>query len=307
MLLGVEECKEGEDDKTKVTEILQSRLNIPRIKLEMVVRMGASTGKQPRPILMTFSNLPQRFQVWYKKGELNKDQEQKLWLQEDFPKPLRNEMNALLKIQKKAKSIPDKYPDVKIKDFKIKIQGRFFSAQQLESLPDDLKPSRNATPQDDEAVVFFGRASPLSNHHICEITIAGRNYTCVEHFLAWQRANVAEDKALAQEILQMKDPSEHKRALNSLRENKAEEWEETVKSVLLAALRAKFKQNNSLKTFLCSTHPKKIGEASLNTKWGIGMSLTNKDVLDKTKWNVEGNRLGKALERVRNELLQGQA
>lgn len=83
--------------------------------------MGASAGKFPRPILITFKDMGQPLQVWYKKGDLNKDQTQKLWLQEDLPRPLRNELNALLKVQKKAKSLPEKYTEVKIKDFRIKI------------------------------------------------------------------------------------------------------------------------------------------------------------------------------------------
>lgn len=304
MLMGVEEPAEGEDERIKVSELLQNRLGIPKPKFEMAVRMGASAAKYPRPILLSFKNMGQRLQVWYKKGELNKDQTQKLWLQEDLPKPLRNELNMLLKVQKKAKSLPDKYPDVKIKDFRIRIQGSFYSASDLEQLPDDLKPSRTAIPQDDNAVVFFGRASPLSNHHICNFHIAGRPFTCVEHFLAWQRANVADDKPLAEEVLQMKDPSDHKKTLNSLKDKNPEDWEDTVENVLLTALRAKFKQNGNLRKFLCDTSPKKIGEASVNPKWGIGMSLTNDNVLDTMKWNENGNRLGKALEVVRGELLQ---
>lgn len=177
----------------------------------------------------------------------------------------------------------------------------------LEQLPDDLKPSKSNTPQDDNAVVFFGRASPLSNHHICNFHIPGRPFTCVEHFLAWQRANIAKEKSLADEVLTMKDPAEHKRTLNSLKDKNPQDWEESVKNVLLTALRAKFKQNANLKKFLCDTYPRKIGEASINPKWGIGMSLTNDDVLDMTKWNVNGNRLGKALEVVRGEFLQNPA
>lgn len=307
MLMGVEEPKEGEEDeKSKVSDLLQNRLSIPRPKIERAVRMGASVGKYPRPILVSFKHIDQRFQVWYKKGELNKDQTHKLWLQEDLPKPLRNELNTLLKVQKRAKLLPEKYPDVKIKDFRIKIQGRFYRASELEHLPDDLKPSRSTTPQNEHAVVFFGRSSPLSNHHLCNIIIAGRSFTCVEHFLAWQRANIAKDHPSADDVLHMKDPSEHKRTLNALRDKNPDQWEETVENVLLVALRAKFQQNDSLKKFLCNTHPRRIGEASLNTKWGIGMSLTCDDVLDTTKWNVEGNRLGKALEKVRGELLQSQ-
>lgn len=303
MLMGVEEVQEGEDEKVKISELLQTRLGIPRPKIEMVTRMGANMGKTPRPALITFAHIDQRYKVWYKKGEINKDQTQKIWIQEDLHKQLRNELNALLKVQKRAKSLADKYTDIKIKDFRIRVQGRYYDAKELELLPDDLKPSRTATPQNDNAVVFFGRSSPLSNHHLCNINIAGRAFTCVEHFLAWQRANTAKDKGLADEVLEMKDPSEHKQVLNSLKDKNKEDWEDTVDNVLITVLRAKFNQNENLKKFLCDTHPRKIGEASLNQQWGIGLSLTDGNVLDTSKWNEEGNRLGKALEKIRNELL----
>lgn len=241
MLMGVDELKEGEDEATKVAELLQKRLNIPTLKIEMAIHMGPTAGKYPRPILITFKHIKQRFQVWFKKGDLNKDQETKLWLQEDLPKPLRADLNALLKVQKRAKSLSDKYTDVKIKDFKIRVQGQFYNAQELELLPDDLKPSTSTTPQNDKAVAFFGRSSALSNHHICKFIIAERSFSCVEHFLAWQRANVAEDKTLAAEVLTMKDPSDHKKTLNALRDKNPDRWEETVENVLLTALRAKFK------------------------------------------------------------------
>lgn len=307
LLLGLEEPGEEGDERSKIADTLQERLKIQRPKIETAFRMGATAGKSPRPLLITFSTLPQRFQVWNSKGELNKDQENKLWLQEDLPKPLRDEMSALIRVQKKAKSLPDKYPNVKIKDFRIRIQGRFYKAHELDLIPDDLKLSNIATPRSEEAVVFFGRSSPLSNHHICNINIAKRTFTCVEHFLAWQRANIAEDKVLANSVLDMKDPSEHKKVLNSLHDKATEQWEETVENVLLVALRAKFKQNEHLKKFLCETHPRKIGEASYNTTWGIGMALNNENVLKTDKWNTEGNRLGKALELVRGELLQVQS
>lgn len=303
MLIGVEETQEGEDEKVKISELLQTRLHIPKPKIEMVTRMGTATGKNPRPALITFAHIDQRYSVWYKKSQINKDQTQKIWVQEDLPKKLRTELNALLKVHKKAKSMQDKYPDAKIKDFKIRIQGRYYEAQDLELLPDDLKPSRTTTPQSDDAVVFFGRSSPLSNHHMCNIKIAGRAFNCVEQFLAWQRANTAKDKELADEVLQMKDPSEHKKVLNSLKEKNNDDWEDTVDNVLLTVLRAKFKQNETLKKFLCDTYPRKIGEASLNPQWGIGMSLTDENVLDTTKWHKDGNRLGKTLEKVREELL----
>lgn len=302
----LEEIKDGEseDEQSKVATTLQKRLQIPLPKIEISYRMGANLGKSPRPIHITFTTLPQRHKVWSKKSQLNKDQTDKLWLQEDLPKSLRSDLNALLKIQKRAKSLKDRYPDVKIKDFKIRLNGIFYDAQNLHLIPDELKLSTISTPQNDEAIVFFGRSSPLSNHHLCQFTIAGKTLTCVEHYLAWQRAINADDGALAESVLTMEDPSEHKRVLNSMRASNPEKWEEPVENILKVALNAKFFQNPALRTFLSETHPRKIGEASLDTKWGVGLFLKHPDVLNTEKWNQEGNRLGKALKSLRNEFLQ---
>lgn len=311
ILMGLEESEEEGDERSSIATTLQQRLKIPAPKIEMTYRIGATKGKSPRPVLIRFATMPQRHKVWYKKGEINKDQDNKLWLQEDLPKALRDDLNVLQKIQKCAKSLENKYPDVKIKDFQLKIEGKLYSAKELHLLPDELKPAAISTPQNAEAVAFFGRSSPLSNHHLCQFVIAGRTFNCVEQFLAWQRANVAEKRQLADQVLHMKDPSEHKRTLNALRDTHKDKWEETVDNVLRVALKAKFSQNPELKKFLCHTHPKKIGEASLDTKWGIGLSLKHPDVLDTDKWNQEGNgngnRLGKALEYLRAVLLQNNA
>lgn len=304
MLMGLQEPENGVEDKDTIATLLQNRLSIPKPAIELAYRVGTEPGRGPRPILITFADFPQKLTVWYKKSVLNKDQSQKLWLQEDLPKPLWTELNALLKVQKRAKALPEKYPDVKIKDFQIRIQGRFYNANELEQLPQDLQASTITTPQSEDAVVFFGRASPLSNHHICSFKISGKTFTCVEHFLAWQKASLSEDESLAPSVLHMKDPSEHKKVLNALREDHPDKWAEKVENILRTALRAKFKQNQNLREFLCDTHPKRIGEASVNQKWGIGMPLTNPDVLNINKWNAEGNLLGKTLELIREELIQ---
>lgn len=144
MLMGLEELDKDGDEIERIATLLQSRLNIPKPNIIQSIRMGAVKGKAPRPILVTFANFPQKLLVWYKKSQLNKDQPQKLWLQEDLPKPLRTELNALLKVQRKAKSLPKKYPDVKIKDYQIKVNGRFYKASELDQLPQDLQPFRTS-------------------------------------------------------------------------------------------------------------------------------------------------------------------
>lgn len=51
ILMGLEEGEEGEDEKSKVATSLQKRLSIPMPKIDKVFRLGATIGRNPRPVL----------------------------------------------------------------------------------------------------------------------------------------------------------------------------------------------------------------------------------------------------------------
>lgn len=63
MLMGLEESGEEGDESGAVATLLQNRLNIPKPAITMSIRMGATKGKNPRPILITFANFPQKLSV----------------------------------------------------------------------------------------------------------------------------------------------------------------------------------------------------------------------------------------------------
>lgn len=65
-----------------------------------------------------------------------------------------------------------------------------------------------------------------------------------------------------------------------------------------------FRQDGKAKKFLQETEERSIGEASFDVIWGIGMTLTDKNVLDVSKWKGE-NTMGKALEKVRQSIKKG--
>lgn len=52
------------------------------------------------------------------------------------------------------------------------------------------------------------------------------------------------------------------------------------------------------------TNRPSIGEASFDIIWGIGITLTDKNVLDVSLWKGE-NTMGKALEKVRQSIKEG--
>lgn len=98
--------------------------------------------------------------------------------------------------------------------------------------------------------------------------------------------------------MESQDPADHKVILNTLRSYQPEVWIERAKEYILQATRAKFDQNEHLADFLIETHPMQIGEASKNNIWGIGLTLDATDAFDPSKWNLQGNLLGRTLEKV---------
>lgn len=132
----------------------------------------------------------------------------------------------------------------------------------------------------------------------------GVKFTCIEQYLAVQKAHLADNKNLAREAMGSSDPADHKVVLNKLKTEVADKWAERAPDIIKSAVKAKFTQNQNLTKFLLDSHPLRIGEASKDTRWGIRLSLEHPEVLDTTKWAAGGNLLGRTLVSLREELLE---
>lgn len=220
-------------------------------------------------------------------------------MQEDLSPELRWELNILLKVLRKAKSMPDVYPNVRIKNYKIILNGTPYGVADMDDLPQELQLSAIATPQSDEAVVFFGRDSPFSNHFLCDFEFGGLSFNCMEKYLACQKAKLANNRKLATKIMKASDPADHKKALNQMKEAVPTEWEAKREEILTKGLPAKFGQDEYLNKLLL--------EASHDPVWGIGLPLHDEKVLDINAWKTDGNLLGRSLEAIREEFIQKQA
>lgn len=134
----------------------------------------------------------------------------------------------------------------------------------------------------------------------------------MEQYIAWRRATYEGNNKLASRALKRADPIVYKGILNELKSNAAkdsdksevsERWYGQLDDMVGLGLRAKFRENPALAHFLVRTHPKALGEASKDTRWGIGFTLTDSDALNTQKWPAEGNVMGKQLTIVRDEML----
>lgn len=307
---------ESEKDETKdlANSFFKKRMALSDVKVDIAYRLGKEGSHKPRPILVKFKEMAHRNKVWFSKSKISQ-KEGRAWIQEDLPKAVKNSYRIFFRILKRARSLGNRFPDAHIKGQSLVVEGKAYGEGDLELLPDVLRPSNLATIQSDVALIYFGRFSPLSNHHLSPFTLDGLEFSCMEQYIAWSRATHAGKANLAAKALKPADPVIYKGILNELKANKtndaskaliADQWYGQLDEVVGRGLRAKFRQNPVLASFLCSTHPKTLGEACPDTRWGIGFILSDPNALDTDKWPAEGNVMGKQLSIIRNELLAEQ-
>lgn len=257
-----------------------------------------------RPIIVTFNNLSQRNKIWRTRAKINNENSDPIVrIQADLPKVLREGVQALYKVKNAASKI-EEFQSVKVRDYQLEVNGKTYQITDLESLPEPIRPSTLAAPRSDTHMVFFSRHTMLSNHFPSNFVIQKQSFTSMEHYLALKRAELSGKEDLVRKARGIQDPIQAKLILNSLHNDHQEEWDSKVEELALEGLRAKFMQNRHLQDYLRSTGNLTLGEASTNSRWGIGMDLTNPEVLNESKWLENGNLLGRLLMSLRKELVQ---
>lgn len=288
-----------------VMKFFRSKLNLKKLDIQMAYRIGkppVQNSSYIRPLLVKFYWLSDRNAVWRSRNDIPQDDEQQtIRIQADLPKQLREDVTTLYRVQQAASKTAD-YQNATIRDYALILHDKKYTASQLETLPHPIRPSTLACKKSEHELVFFSKHSALSNHHPATFKIDDRTYNSMEHYLAFKRAEVANNDHLKEKALKAKDPVEAKSVLNALRQTNAQEWQEKVTDIALNGLRAKFGQNTHLAQYLRATKELRLGEASKNPTWGIGMTLDHKQVLDSTKWNASGNLLGVLLMQIRSEI-----
>lgn len=282
---------------------ISSALKIKGVELDVAYRLGTAPEEGStyiRPLVVRFPTVAHRDKVWKNKIDLTEEDGQKIRIHADLPKRLRDDAQLLFRVQKAASGIP-KYKSAKIRDYKLLLNGEEYAPNELERLPEPLRPSTLATPKSDKAIVFFSRHSVFSNHYYSRFSIRGVTFSNVEQYLAYRKALFMDQDRLASNALNSDNPADAKSILNKLKSRTPTEWYQQVPEILAEGLREKFRQNQYIFEILISSRGLEIGEASRDTMWGVGMPLTDPQVLDVSKWHPKGNLLGRTLMKVREE------
>lgn len=291
----------------KVTSFLSKSLALKNLDIDSAFRLGKirQGSKYPRPIMVRFIRPRERDAVWNARSQIprNDDNPQiRINIKEDLPPKLRTQMAALLKVAQVAKRYPESFQNVFVKDFKVHVNGISYYAHQLELLPTKLRPSEFSTPGNDDAVAFYTRNSRFSNHYQSKFVWDQKEFSSMEQYLAWRRARIAGRRDLAELAMTYHDPADSKKIMNELRSAPTEpKWVEMRHDILYSGLLAKFTQRRDLMDYLLESENRRLGEASRDMVWGIGLALTDRFVLSPNRWKG-ANLLGTTLMEVRQEL-----
>ena len=117
----------------------------------------------------------------------------------------------------------------------------------------------------------------------------------------YQKAKCFDDKYIMEEVLKTNDPVRQKSLGRNVKNCNMTIWKEKVPEVMFPILMEKFKQNEGPRRILLNTGSRRLGEATTERYWGVGMKLADKNVLNVEKWSGE-NIVGNLLEKVRTEL-----
>ena len=171
----------------------------------------------------------------------------------------------------------------------------------LQQLPDKLKPMKVSTKEDSDTIGFFGELCPFSNFYEAEFIWNGYIYHCSEQYIQHQKAKYCGDVAAANKIMSCKTALQCKHASRNIDNYWVEDWIKFAESECIKGLTAKFDQNPKLRAILLSTGDKTLVECSWDRVWGTGYPLSRPDCLDSNNWESRG-LLGNLLMAVHEKL-----
>ena len=146
--------------------------------------------------------------------------------------------------------------------------------------------------------------SCLSQWYPSEFIVRGRRYNCAEQYMMAQKVLLFEDEESYKKIMASSEPKEIKTLGRKVKGFDSVKWDEEKYRIVREGNFAKFTQKKELRDYLVSTEGKILVEASpYDNIWGIGMTESNPDILDPSKWKGQ-NLLGFLLMDIREELIE---
>lgn len=272
--------------------------------LDSVRSLGKHKPSASRPILIKFNRLAKRDAIFFNRANINGNDPQHsqnpnlLWINDEVSDLTRHNRKSVRDVANLANQIG--IPDVKIHGDGLIIGNTKYKHTDLDLLPPLLTVACAKTIHLDQHIYFQSEYSPFSNFYLSPFEDASSQlFQSVEQAFQYRKALHHNSMQIAVKILAIRDPYKHKRLGNLITPD--QQWRDRESNDMAELLSYKFTQNPSLTALLINTGLRHLHEASADSKWAIGSSLSSKAVRD---YNWTGaDLLGQTLEGVRNSIL----
>ncbi len=142
----------------------------------------------------------------------------------------------------------------------------------------------------------------LSNWYLSQFSVDEITFSSMEQYMMYKKAVCFQDYDTADRILETEDVSQIKKLGRKVSNYDENSWNGVRQIVVYRGLLEKFGQNDELKKLLLETGDSVLAECAVKDRiWGIGLSMTDPDRLDRVCWKGQ-NLLGYALMMVRETL-----
>lgn len=264
--------------------------------IDLAYRIGRKKGETPRPILIKFTKEAIRNEVNRKRRNLkDADETRGSYLNEDLPQKVNQRRADLRCIVNNAKA---KNFEAKAMGDRINIGNVVYSYHDIDSLPQGLTLEDAKMVNTPKGIAFQGPDSFLSNFHKSTVRFNGRTYPTAEHAYQHDRATYLGRHTIANQVLCAPTPQEAKKAGN--RAGRSHQWDLCKQDRLKDIVTAKFMQHPDLRDKLISMGNTTLIEATYDSFWGAGASITARRLIDGT-WHGR-NVFGSILDQVRTEM-----
>ena len=297
--------RRGETDFDCYNRIAQSLCRMPDldpfdVKISRCHRIGPYIRGKTRAIVAHFHWFGDRQYILENRRYLPTG----IRVREDFPEEIEDRRRVLRPILNLAKKNENYKNKVHLSVDKLIVNNRAFTyapKNNLNELPEDLKPEKAAEREDETTLVFFGQNSHFSNFHPASISVEGEKFSCSEQYIQHAKAKLFNDDIAATRIKAASSPYRMKELGSRVRNFDKQKWSENAPQIARKVLWAKFSQHNHLKNRLLSTGDKVLAEATKERLWGCGVGLHETGCLHKQNWQCQGI-MGEALVFIRQKL-----
>jgi ribA/ribD-fused uncharacterized protein len=153
----------------------------------------------------------------------------------------------------------------------------------------------------EDMILFWGGI--FSNWHPSNITLDGKDFSCVEQYFMYMKARTFDDDYAAKRIMATQSPQKQKKIGRSVRGYDNSVWAKERFPIMFKGVLAKFEQDEYLQHILFSTGDKEIVEGLPEDPiWGIGLGWWEDSATDKSQWKGR-NLLGEAIMDTRRKLM----